>query len=410
MTRLPASCPARSRRVAFYSHDTQGLGHTRRNIAIAAALVAARPDTDVLLLTGAPEATVLPLPPSTEVLTLPTLRKHLDGHYSPRVLSTSLRDVLRMRSRLVDAALAAFDPDLFVVDKVARGVHGSLDEALGTLRANGRTRTVLGLRDVLDEPSAARREWAASYTTETVRDLYDEVWVYGDPSVYDLVAEYALPAAVARKVVYTGYLAGPRPACLQVRHQRSDIPTPPPQPFVLCLVGGGEDGIALARAFLRAPLPTGHRGVVLTGPYMPVEQRAELLDAAERRADMAAHEFVSGAHEFIGRADAAVSMGGYNSVCELLAAGCPTLIVPRVVPRREQALRAERLADAGWVDVLAPAAASPERIGGWLRCAVGAGRRPRRPIDLDGLARVPLLAEQLYSMPPLAEEVPHVAV
>ena len=50
------------RRIALYSHDTQGLGHTRRNTTLAAALVAAHPDTDVLLVTGNPEAAVLPLP------------------------------------------------------------------------------------------------------------------------------------------------------------------------------------------------------------------------------------------------------------------------------------------------------------------------------------------------------------
>ena len=39
-----------------------------------------------------------------------------------------------------------------------------------------------------------------------------------------------------------------------------------------------------------------------------------------------------------------VSMGGYNSVIEILSAGVPALIVPREVPRVEQLLRATRLA------------------------------------------------------------------
>ena len=40
--------PTRRRRIALYSHDTMGLGHTRRNIVIAAALVDDNPATDVL--------------------------------------------------------------------------------------------------------------------------------------------------------------------------------------------------------------------------------------------------------------------------------------------------------------------------------------------------------------------------
>ncbi|HWL96345.1 MAG TPA: glycosyltransferase [Nocardioidaceae bacterium] len=403
-------CPTGRRRVALYSHDTQGLGHTRRNIVIAASLVAARPGTDVLLLTGAPEATVLPLPPSTEVLTLPTLHKHADGHYSPRVLSGPLADVLRMRSLLLDTALTSFDPDLFVVDKVARGVHGELDPALIELREHGRTRTVLGLRDVLDTPVVARREWQAARTSEAVRDLYDEVWVYGDPTVYDPVQEYALPREVTRKLAFTGYLAGLRPPGLRVRGSGSLSPDPPAQPFVVCTVGGGQDGLELARSFLHAVLPRGLHGVILTGPYMPGHRRAELIRDAERRCDVTVHEFVAGTHEFLRRAEAVVSMGGYNSVCELLDAGCPALIVPRVTPRTEQALRADRLARAGCVDVLPPAGATPGRLGDWLAWRTRAPGRARRAIDLGGTTAVPKLADRLCRLGRTAEEVPHVAV
>jgi predicted glycosyltransferase len=399
----------RRRRVAFYSHDTVGLGHTRRNITIAAAMVAEHPATDVLLLTGAPEATVLPLPPCTEVLTLPTLRKGLDGGYSPRVLSGPLDDLLHMRSCLLETALATYDPDLLVVDKVARGVDCELDRALKTLRAMGRARIVLGLRDVLDEPRTARREWELSQTTEAVRDLYDAVWVYGDPSVYDPVSEYRLSDDVAALVSYTGYLAGPPPDCLRVRHSVSSPAAPPDRPYVLCQVGGGEDGHALARAFVRAPLPADHHGVLLTGPHMPAQQRRRLLRDAGGRTDMTVLEFVPGAQDFVRRADATVSMGGYNSVCELLSARGPALVVPRARPRAEQAVRAERLEEAGWVDVLPAAGATPARIGRWLSRSLRATPRPRRVIDLDGLVRIPRLAEQLHGAA-TPEDVPDVAV
>lgn len=84
-----------SRRLALYSHDTQGLGHVRRNSVVAAALVAKHPDTDVLLLTGAPEATALPLPPRTEVITVPSLHKNRAGDYSARKFSARSRTCWR---------------------------------------------------------------------------------------------------------------------------------------------------------------------------------------------------------------------------------------------------------------------------------------------------------------------------
>lgn len=380
-------------RVAFYSHDTQGLGHIRRNIVLAAALVAAEPDTDVLLLTGNPEAAALALPPNTDIATLPTVRKDDDGCYATRSLNSPLELVLDVRASIIDAALAAFAPDLLVVDKVPLGVRGELEPALRTLRALGTTRTVLGLREVLDTAHVARREWASARTTEAVEAYYDAVWVYGDPAVYDPVVEYGLPASVARKVTYTGYLANGRG-----EGTRSHVDArfrPPAQPYVLCLVGGGQDGHDLADAFIHAPLPAGHAGVVLTGPFMDRGVRDSLRAAAAARPGMTLLEFVPDAAELVDGAAAVVSMAGYNSVCELLAARVRTLLAPRTVPRAEQLVRALRLQELGLVDVLEPRELSPAALATWTAAAVHAGPVLGRPVDLDGLRRVPGLAAAL---------------
>ena len=41
-------------------------------------------------------------------------------------------------------------------------------------------------------------------------------------------------------------------------------------------------------------------------------------------------------------ADCVVSMGGYNTMCEIVSARRPSLILPRSTPRQEQAIRARR--------------------------------------------------------------------
>jgi predicted glycosyltransferase len=267
---------------------------------------------------------------------------------------------------------------------------------------------VLGLRDVLDSPEVARREWEESRTTQALREFYDAVWVYGDPAIFDPVLEYQLPLEVAGILSYTGYLAGRRPTCLRVRHQVTSAPTPPGQPYVLCLVGGGQDGQALAGAFARARFPRGHHGVVLVGSQMPDSQQEALMGLAQCRNDLTVHDFVPGADDFVRGASAAVSMGGYNSVCELLASRRPTLLVPRVTPREEQAVRAERLASAGWVDMIHPSHATPGRLGHWLSRSLHAPSKPRRDVDRTGLSRLPRLAEELLGWG--FQEAPDVAV
>lgn len=385
------------RRIALFSHDTQGLGHIRRNIEIAAAIVEAEPATDVLLIGATPAATGLPLPANTELLVLPAVAKDGEGSYAPAGLGLPLADLLDLRGRLVATAVRAFAPDLFIVDKLARGLDGELDEALRVTHQirghRGRAiRVVLGLRDVLDAPAAAQREWRVSGSSRAVRAHYDALWVYGDPVVGDLVGDLDLPADLAERVVHTGFLGHGRG-----RHvpKPSTSLTPLGKPYVLCLVGGGQDGYALARSFVDAVRPAGHRSVVVAGPHMNGEE-LQRLEAAAHTRGVIVHSFTDRTLELVESASAVVTMGGYNSVCEVLATGGPALIVPRVTPRLEQAVRAERLARHTHLDRMHPRHADPARLSGWLRDAV---RRPRavQAVDLDGLRRIPHLVEALLS-------------
>jgi len=386
-----------STRIALYSHDAQGLGHVRRNLAIASAL-AAGGRRDVLLISGAKEAGVFPTPPGVELLTLPAVGKSLEGVYRPRSFALSLERLLRIRTETMFAALECFEPEVLIVDKHPLGLRGELGAAMEHLCERGDTRLVLGLREVLDEPAVVRRAWEDEGALDVMRSCYDAIWIYGDPRVYDPVAAYGLPDDLAAKVRYTGYLgrAGGAPGGKDSPAARVAAGG---HPLALCLVGGGEDGFALAAAFADAPLPAGVKGVVVTGPFMPLARRQRLMEQAARRDDLTISEFLDDPAPLIALADSVVAMGGYNTVCELLWLNRRTLIVPRVHPRREQAIRAQRLARLGLVDVLLPDALGPKAVGEWL----AAPRRPRPHardiVDLEGIARLPWLLREIDAMP-----------
>ena len=358
-----------SRRVALYSHDTQGLGHIRRNIALAAAMVAADPGTDVLLLTGAPEATSLPLPPNTDVITLPTLRKDRHGRYTGRALSAPLEELLWLRSQILTTTLLAFAPDLFVVDKVARGVDGELDDALNALRGTSTT-VVLGLREILDTPEVACREWEAAGTTEAVRDLYDAVWVYGDPEAYDLVSACSLPDEVARKVVHTGYLGRGRGAARPAAGRAGAAGR-----RTCCARGGGQDGYELADAFVRAPMP-GPRGVVLTGPYM---RPRPVRDRVARPADVTVVEFVQDAERWSVAAAAVVRWPATTASASCSPAARPPCSCRARAPARSSGCEPSAWRGAVWSTCSTPR--SPTRsawVAGWS--AWSAGHRAARGV------------------------------
>lgn len=373
----------RGLRVALYSHDAQGLGHVRRNLAIAAALRGLDPTPDVLLLAGASEAAALPRPPGCDIITLPGMAKDGDGRYRARSLGLPLADLTGLRAAVALASLAAFEPDVLIVDKHPRGAHGELEPALTALRGMGLTRVVLGLRDVLDEPVTARREWRSGRVEAALRRWYDQVWVYGDPRVHDLVEDLCLPPWLRARVVHTGYLA-PQAGPPTARADR-----------VVCMVGAGDDGGALLRAFAAAPLPAGLDALLVTGPHLPAVDREAVARLAARRPQLRVLDFVAGADELLDNAAAVVMMGGYNSLVEAVAHRLPALVVPRIRPRREQLVRAEAFERLGLVDVLHPAALTADRIGGWVAEAVTRRPAPTAAVDLRGLARLPGLVRGL---------------
>jgi predicted glycosyltransferase len=379
----------------MYSHDTVGMGHMRRNMLLAESLASPPVEATILLAMGAWEGTVFAKPPGVDCLALPALRKDMNGHYDSRSLALTLEQLIAVRSGILEAAVRSFQPDVLIVDGVPRGTTGELDAALNYLRMSGRTRCVLGLRDVLDDPATVRRQWRKAKATDAIRDYYDAVWVYGDPRVYDLAAEYKFPADVAAKVSYTGYFDYRRRLH---SGERRELPAPllgSAERIALCVLGGGEDGDRLATAFARADFPPGMIGVVVMGPYFPAAARAWLRAQMKSNPSFKAIDFAPDIDLLLQAADRVVAMGGYNSVYEILGHGKHALIVPRVKPRCEQLIRARRLHDFGLVDVLHPDELSTEALSAWLDQDLGPPPLVRDQIDFNGLERCPQLLQEL---------------
>jgi len=394
--------PSLSCRVALYSHDTMGLGHMRRNLLLAQALKRSPLQAVVLMIAGAREASLLTSAAGVDCVALPSLRKDGDGHYHPRHLEIPLQELLALRAQTARAALEAFDPDVLIVDNVPRGAVRELDPVLESLRAKRRTRLVLGLRDVLDDPLTLQGQWARAQNQDAVRLYYDAIWIYGDAAVYDAVREYGFAPDVAAKVRYTGYLD--QRARLRFGGSNGKDPVTalglsPARP-ALCLVGGGQDGAELAEAFVEAELPPDTNGVLVTGPCMPADVRRRLCRGAAQRPGRRVVRFLREPTRLLRHADRVVAMGGYNTVCEILSFGKPALIVPRVKPRCEQLIRAERLRALGLVEVLHPADLSPAALSAWLARDPGPVPSARGLIDLNGLSRIPGLLRELLDTGP----------
>ena len=149
-TRANSSLDRPAPRFLLYSHDGFGLGHTRRHIAIAGALVEMEPHASVLLASGADDVYRLGLPPRVEALKLPGLRKVGNDQYQSRRLAIPTQEIRALRSALLATAVKSFRPDVVLVDKHPFGPGGEFSAALAALKQSG-GRAALGLRPTADD-------------------------------------------------------------------------------------------------------------------------------------------------------------------------------------------------------------------------------------------------------------------
>jgi predicted glycosyltransferase len=336
----------RPRRVVLYSHDTFGLGHLRRSRALASALTQSDTVQSAIILTGSPVAGRFTFPERVDHVRLPGVTKLPDGSYISQTLGLDIEEITSLRAGLIESAIEQYDPDLLIVDKEPTGFRGELLPALERLKAEGKTKLVLGLRDVLDEPKVLATEWARKGAVEATEKFYDDIWVYGVKSVYNPVEGLDLSQETRDRMHWTGYL----------RREITDATDTPEDPYILITPGGGGDGKAMVDLVLAAyeqDPDLSPRALLVYGPFLSGDVRDEFeARVAKLNGRVTALGFESRMEALFANAEGVVCMGGYNTFCEVLSFDKRAVIVPRTVPRLEQWLRASRAEELGLVRML----------------------------------------------------------
>jgi len=313
-------------------------------------------DVNILILTGSPIAGRFTFPEQVDFVRIPGMIKKTNDEYHSLSIRIDPNQALTIRKNIIAATAKAFKPDLFIVDKEPLGLKR---EVLPTLKWLRRflpaTRTILGLRDILDEAPVVRRDWLEKDVYRYLEELYDEIWVYGNQEIYDPVSEYQIPSQLEPKIRFTGYIPRKQWPANVRRKIRKGYRVLDEDTFVLVTTGGGGDGCELLEHYLAMhdfyPTSLPFKSVIITGPFMPKSSREQIKKRAKRYG-IKSLPFHPRMEQVIAAADLVISMGGYNTICEILSQQTPALIIPRETPRKEQLIRAEKLTEQGLIDYI----------------------------------------------------------
>ncbi len=327
--------------VLFYVQHLLGIGHLARASRIAHALVDS--GMKVTLVTGG-----LPVPgfpgPGIPNLALPPIAVR-DGTFKGLIDAEGQpadSPYLEARKELLLGIYRRVKPDIVMIEAFPFGRRQMRFELLPLIEAIDATKPkpllVSSLRDILQKRGRLDRD---QETVAHVRRYFDLVLVHGDPAFAALGDSFPFADQIADKVKYTGLVC----------------PPPPPKPTerfdVLVSAGGGAVGKELIHAAIgaAAAMPDIATWCVITGPNLPQGEVDKLTMAAP--ANVSLFRFRTDLASLMSGARLSVSQAGYNTVGDILQAGCRALLVPYTAQgETEQADRAALLERAGRVVVL----------------------------------------------------------
>jgi len=374
----------------LYSHDTFGLGHIRRNLKIAKHL--AQRGHQVLIGCSSPYSFKYDLPAGVSLLKIPGFEKNKIGNYVPREKSWTKDQLTSFRSKKFAEAITDFAPDTLLVDKEPAGINGELLESFDTIRRIfPDCRIVCGMRDILDSPIVIRSEWAKKNTVDVLSKYYDQIIVYADARMVDFSKEYNLPKILDSKLTYSNYLLD----------FNQKIGCKPFDYDVLGTFGGGGDGESYAKSFLSWAQNTNLKVYYLGGPHLSSDLISLATKIKNKNAQFEWSSFSNFPEDLFLRSEKVITMGGYNTLCELIGMGHKPIVLPRQFPRMEQMVRAQKFNEFGLCDYCTDDCLDGEKINKLLRNNLSLEKTSKIFFKRNGMQKLIDILENPFPLLPL---------
>ena len=390
------------KKILFYCQYLAGMGHLVRSTEIIRSLVK---DFDVCLINGGQLIPGFEFPAEARVVHLPAVWE--DGsQLKPVDSSLTIDEVKESRKQKILDVLGEFQPDCIITECFPFSKHKlkfELKPMLKQAKENDIT-IVCSLRDlIMTQPmSASAKIRRQEKICKLIDRFYDLVLFHGDANFLRLEDSFPGVDKLNCDLFYTGYVA---PAA------ESDLPATPEdiiglnrtEPSIVVSVGGGRHGYPLLEAVLFASpileksIP--HKIYCFAGPFMARSEFERLQTLAVEQDNVAMRRFTPRLTQYMQQADLSVSLGGYNTIMNILQTGVRSLVLPSLNEHQadEQSIRARKLAQLDIIGLLEPqdlkTAILADKIVSQLNCP-----KPNNSFNLSGAATTAnKLKELLYS-------------
>ncbi len=326
-------------KIACYCQHVLGIGHFHRSLEICKTLAT---NHETVMILGGPDVDLKQS--AVHFLQLPGLQMNTDfSNLLPCEKDKDLEAIKRNRKRLLFNFFASFQPDVFLIELYPFGRKAfrfELDPILKAVAAGtlAPCLRLCSLRDILVE-----KKDKAKYETRVLKQLrhnFDGLLIHSDPAFIPLQKTFSNVSSIPVPHYYTGFIT-PATAGSSGTSIRNDLGLSRQDSLVVASIGGGNVGAELLKATAAATvlLQRQKRNIhvhLFTGPYSAPNLAQEINQLSANT--VIVHDFCSNFPQWLDAADLSISMAGYNTCMNLLAAGIPALLYP-FGQNREQHMR-----------------------------------------------------------------------
>lgn len=373
-------------KIILYCQYVWGMGHLFRSLELARAFS----DHQVILIAGGREVDV-DLPGHVTLVRLPGL--YMDEKFTTLIAEDadqSVASIQRQRKEMLFSLFKQHRPDIFIIElyPFGRTVFGfELEPLLEAIHQGrfGDIKVVCSLRDILVEKR--KQEFYEERVINSLHTYFNLLLVHSDDQLLCLDETFSRVDDIWIPVVYTGFVA-PKADAAAGRQLRQELGIGSDQKLVVVSAGGGRSGYDLLSCILEAypSMARTHpiRLEMFAGPFREPEEFKRLTAKAVN--GVRVRYYTKRFLDYLSAADLSVSLAGYNTCMNLLAARVPALIYP-YYRQQEQPLRVSKLSRFIPMKILRDKDIEPAVISRYILAMLRESRPSEgMPINLAGAA------------------------